>query len=115
MPSTRPYSERVIHDPPITLYRPPTWHECKTAFKAQAPITVRTVICTGETENQIYVKSTTGKDYNRPKTEVLTFHTEVQAIQATIAELEAKMRYATPEDAKHIANVITYLRDSRGL
>lgn len=114
MPSTRPYSERVTHDPPITLYRPPTWHECKTAFKAETPVTVKTVVCTGETENQIYVKSLTGKDYNRPKAEVPTFHTEVQAIQSSIAELEAKKRYAMPADAAFIQKVISHIRSSGG-
>lgn len=115
MALTRPYSLRIIHDPPITLYQPPSWTKCTRAFKKKAPIEVASVECVAETEGYITVLTATGKQYSRRKTEMLTFHTEIQAIQATIADLEGMKRYAEPRSAEHIANVITYLRDSRRL
>jgi hypothetical protein len=42
------YSNRVNHDPPITLYRPPTLAECRAAYKSQIPIALVTVDCVAE-------------------------------------------------------------------
>lgn len=110
----RNYSKRVTYHPPITLYCPLTWRQCKAAHSAQHDIHTTVITVVGETQNTIYVVSASGREYSRHKSNVRTFHTEIQAIQATIADLEDRKRIR-PEEAYHIQNVINFIRESRGL
>ena len=116
MAQRTPYSYRIIHNPPITLYRPPTLVDCYTAYKSQTAVEIRTVVCVGETDNTLHIESVSGKEYHRPKAKCRTFHTLVQAVQAAIVDLEERKRLASsPEVQEHFANLIEYLTNSQGL
>ncbi len=107
------YSNRVNHDPPITLYRPPTLAECRTAFWSQTPIDLATVDCVAETDNTLYIRSSTGNVYGRQKGTFRTFHTEAEAIEAAVADLRRE-RQELEEQAGTIYEIIKYIEDSRG-
>jgi hypothetical protein len=106
------YSNRVNHDPPITLCRPPSLAECRTAFKSQTPIPLITVDCVAETGNTLYIRSSTGNEYGRQKATFRTFHTETEAIEATVADLRQE-RQELEEEAGIICEIIKYIEDSR--
>jgi hypothetical protein len=108
-----PYSNRVNHDPPITLYRPPTLAECRAAYKFQTPIVLATVDCVAESDNTLYIRSSTGNEYGRQKAAFRTFHTEGEAIAATIDDLR-QGRQGSQEEAGTILDIIKYINDSRG-
>jgi hypothetical protein len=107
------YSNRVNHDPPITLCRPPSLVECRTAFKSQTPIPLITVDCVAETDNTLYIRSSTGNEYGRQKATFRTFHTEGDAIAATIADLRQE-RQSLQEKAGTISDIIKYIHESQG-
>jgi hypothetical protein len=107
------YSKRVNHDPPIILYRPPSLAECRTAFKFQTPIALVTVDCVAETDNTLYIRSSNGIEYGRQKGTFRTFHTEGDAIAATIADLRQGHK-GLQEEAGTIYEIIKYIEDSRG-
>lgn len=107
------YSRRVNHDPPIILYRPPSLAECRTAFKSQAPIALVTVDCVAETDNTLYIRSSNGNEYGRQKATFRTFHTEGDAIAATIADLRQE-RQGLQEEAGTILDIIKYIHESQG-
>jgi hypothetical protein len=107
------YSKRVNHDPPITLYRAPSLAECRTAFKSQTPIALVTVDCVAETDNTLYIRSSSGNEYGRQKGAFPTFHTETEAIAATVADLRQE-RQELEEGARTIYEIIKYIEDSRG-
>ncbi len=107
------YSKRVNHDPPIILYRPPGLAECRTAFKSQAPIALVTVDCVAETDNTLYIRSSNGNEYGRQKGTFRTFHTEADAIEATVADLRREHKELI-EGALTICKIIKYIEDSRG-
>jgi hypothetical protein len=107
------YSNRVNHDPPITLYRPPTLAECRAAYKSQIPIALVTVDCVAETDNTLYIRSSTGNEYGRQKATFRTFHTLAEAIEATVADF-VQERQELQEEAGTIYEIIKYIEDSRG-
>ena len=104
------YSNRVNHDPPITLYRPPTLAECRAAYKSQAPIPLVTVDCVAETENTLYIRSSTGNEYGRQKATFRTFHSPSAAIETAIADLRRE-RQELEEEAGTICEIIKYIAD----
>jgi len=107
------YSRRVNHDPPIKLYRPPALAECRAAYKSQTPIALTTVDCVAETDNTLYIRSSNGNEYGRQKGTFRTFHTEAEAIEATVADLRRESQ-ELEEGAGTIYEIIKYIEDSRG-
>jgi hypothetical protein len=108
------YSKRVNHDPPITLYRPPTLAECRAAYKSQTPIALVSVHCVAETDNTLYIRSSNGNEYGRPRGTFRTFHTEAEAIEATVADFKQE-RQELQEQAGAICEIIKYINDTRAL
>jgi len=107
------YSNRVNHDPPITLYRPPTLAECRAAYKSQIPIALVTVDCVAESDNTLYIRSSTGNEYGRQKATFRTFHTEGDAIAATVADFRQE-RKELEEEAGTILDIINHIHQSLG-
>jgi hypothetical protein len=103
------YSNRVNHDPPITLYCPPSLAECRAAYISKTPITLATVDCVAETENTLFVRSFNGNEYGRQKATFRTFHSPSAAIETAIADLLQGLK----KEMDTIHDIINYINDTR--